>query len=48
MPIRGHRLARMAVGNISRERLLDVDRRLAPARRNATIVLAIALLICSP
>jgi diguanylate cyclase (GGDEF)-like protein len=34
--------------DIDRDRLLDMDRRLAPARRNALAVLGLALLVCSP
>jgi diguanylate cyclase (GGDEF)-like protein len=34
--------------DIDRDRLLDMDRRLAPARRNALAVLGLALLLCSP
>ena len=35
-------------GNVDRERMLDMDWRLQPVRRNALAVLAGALLLCAP
>lgn len=49
---RSHRMAsglhRWLFAGVDRDRLLDMDRRLAPARRNALAVLAVALLLGSP
>jgi diguanylate cyclase (GGDEF)-like protein len=41
-------LHRWLFEGVDRDRLLDMDRRLAPARRNALAVLAVALLLGSP
>jgi diguanylate cyclase (GGDEF)-like protein len=41
-------MARWLFGDVDRERLLDMDRRLRPARRNALGVLAAALMISAP